>query len=67
MMIVARSTPSPSSPAPSARRDAASGLDRSAWPRRSDTRAANAQSQPLLQRHLDMSQVNMKTLQYQPR
>ena len=64
-MIVARPTPSPSSPAPSARRDAASGLDRLAWPRSSDTRAANAQS--LLQRHFDMSQVNVKTLQYQPR
>jgi len=41
--MMPRSAPSPSSPAPSARRYAALGLDRSARPRKRVDRAANAQ------------------------
>src|SRR6516225_3707618 len=40
--MIARSAPSPSSPAPSARRYAALGLDRSARPRKGYNHAANA-------------------------
>ena len=53
-MIVARSTPSSSSPAPSARRNRASELDRSARPRQSDNRAANAHLLLLVPGKLDV-------------
>jgi hypothetical protein len=62
--MIARSAPSPSSPAPSARRYAALGLHRSARPSKADNHAANAHQTMLASIEDTRSSDNVRQVEY---